>query len=226
MNHIAKIFSKDPSATDIRISIKEVEREQQKRRRDLENLSRTKQEKVNDAVAAKKAGKQELLREIFRELRQIEIDNNFVSSDLRRLSLSKTALTAFLKKVDLLEKNRDHRSTQNLILRFKNSPIEKMIDTADVDDDTFNSMLGEILGEEEVPVNKKEPEDAGFAEFDRAISGMARGENVEPLTGPSIKDADEEARKMAEEARKLAEEAQKELDKLRYPSNFPDLKRE
>ena len=220
MKSLNQLFSRTPGSKDIRIQLKEVEREQMKRRRDLENLELSKQEKVKQAVAAKSAGKQEIVREIFREMRQLEIDHGFISTDLRRISLSKTALSAFLRKSEMLEKNRDHRSTQNLITRFKNSNLQKAIDTADVDDDTFNDILNEILGEEESGVTgKKAREDAGFAEFDRAITEMAKAEDGEPLSQKArnlnVKDLDDDARK-------YADDAAAKIDEPRYPS-LPDL---
>jgi hypothetical protein len=179
MNLLDKLFSKTPEAGDIRVQLKELERDQKKKRRDLDVLEQRKQQKVKEAVAAKKGGKQEVLRDIFREMRQVEIDNGYVNNDLRRISLAKTALTSFLRKMEMLEKKKDRKSLQNLIVRFKDSAIQKAIDTAEVDDDTFNDMLEEILGEEELSVTQgKVKEDTGFADFDRAIGEMAKAEEA------------------------------------------------
>jgi len=177
MNMLDRLFSKTPSAKDIRLQLKELDRDQKRKRRDLDILEQTKQDKVKEAITAKKAGKQELLRDIYREMRQIEIDNGYANSDLRRFSLAKTALTSFLRRMEMLESKKDRKSLQNLIVRFKNSSIQKAIDTAEVDDDTFNGLLEEILGEEEIAATQgKVKEDVGFAAFDRAISEMARVE--------------------------------------------------
>ena len=179
MNLLDKLFSKTPDAADIRVQLKELERDQKKKRRDLDVLEQKKQQKVKEAVTAKKGGKQEVLRDIFREMRQVEIDNGYVNNDLRRISLAKTALTSFLRKMEMLEKKQDRKSLQNLIVRFKDSAIQKAIDTAEVDDDTFNDMLEEILGEEELSVTQgKVKEDTGFADFDRAIGEMAKAEEA------------------------------------------------
>jgi len=179
MNLLDKLFAKTPNAADIRVQLKELERDQKKKRRDLDVLEEKKQQKVKEAVTAKKGGKQEVLRDIFREMRQVEIDNGYVNNDLRRISLAKTALTSFLRKMEMLEKKQDRKSLQNLIVRFKDSAIQKAIDTAEVDDDTFNDMLEEILGEEELSVTQgKVKEDTGFADFDRAIGEMAKAEEA------------------------------------------------
>jgi len=177
MKLLDKLFSKTPTAPDIRVQLKEIERDQKKKRRDLDVMDQNKQQKVKEAMAAKKAGKQEILRDIFREMRQVEIDNGYINADLRRLSLAKTALTSFLRKMEMLEKKQDRKSLQNLIVRFKDSSIQKAIDTAEVDDDTFNDMLEEIMGEEELSVTQgKVKEDTGFADFDKAIGEMAKAE--------------------------------------------------
>jgi len=179
MKFMEKFFAKPPNAQDLRVQLKELEREQKKKRRDLEVLDSHKQDKVKEAVAAKKTGKQEILRDVFREMRQLEIDNGYINSDLRRLSLAKTALTSFLRKMELLEKKKDRKSLQNLIVRFRESPIQKAIDAAEVDDETFSQMLEEILGEEELSVTSgRVKEDSGFAEFDKAIGEMARAEEA------------------------------------------------
>jgi hypothetical protein len=177
MNLLDKLFSKSPNGDDIRIQLKEIERDQKKKRRDLDIMDQKKQDKVKEALTAKKGGKQEVLRDIFREMRQIEIDNGYINSDLRRLSLAKTALTSFLRKMEMLENKKDRKSLQNLIVRFKDSTIQKAIDSAEVDDDTFNDMLEDVLGEEELSVTQgKVKEDTGFSDFDRAISEMAKAE--------------------------------------------------
>jgi hypothetical protein len=179
MNLLDRLFAKTPNAADIRVQLKELERDQKKKRRDLDVLEEKKQQKVKEAVTAKKGGKQEVLRDIFREMRQVEIDNGYVNNDLRRISLAKTALTSFLRKMEMLEKKQDRKSLQNLIVRFKDSAIQKAIDTAEVDDDTFNDMLEEILGDEELSVTQgKVKEDTGFADFDRAIGEMAKAEEA------------------------------------------------
>jgi len=177
MNLLDKLFSKSPTAADIRVQLKEIERDQKRKRRDLDIMAREKQQKVKEAVTAKKNGKQEILRDIFREMRQMEIDNGYVNNDLRRLSLAKTALTSFLRKMEMLEQKKDRKSLQNLIVRFKESSIQKAIDGAEVDDDTFNDMLEEIMGEEELSVTQgRVKEDEGFADFDKAIGEMAKAE--------------------------------------------------
>jgi hypothetical protein len=177
MNLWEKLFSKSPSAADIRLQLKEIDRDQKKKRRDLDIMTAEKQQKVKEAVAAKKEGKQEVLRDIFREMRQMEIDNGYVNNDLRRLSLAKTALTSFLRKMEMLEQKKDRKSLQNLIVRFKESSIQKAIDGAEVDDDTFNDMLEEIMGDEELAVTQgRVKEDSGFADFDKAIEQMAKAE--------------------------------------------------
>ena len=205
MNRIAKLFSRTPSAQDIRLQLKEIERDQRKKRRDLDVLEQAKQQKVKQAVAAKKAGNQELLQDIFREMRQAEIDNGYVNDDLRRLSLTKIALKAFLRKAELLEKKQDRKSLQNLVSRFSSSAIQKAIDSAEVDDDTFNGMLEDILGDEEVAAtHAKGKEDVGFAAFDRAIGEMAKAEEFGA--------ADEDPVKLPGEGRSPA---------VKSPDNYP-----
>jgi hypothetical protein len=181
MSLIAKLFSKTPNAMDIRLHLKELERDQHKKRRDMDLLEQTKQQLVQQAVAAKKAGRQELVLDIFRQIRQIEIDNGNAHSDLRRLSLSKIALTSFLRRVDMLEKKKDHKSLQSLVAKFRNSDLQRTIDIAEVDDDALHNMMTGILGEEEELAGSQEKlqEDPGFAEFDRAIEGMAKTEGVD-----------------------------------------------
>lgn len=177
MNLWSQLFKKTPSADDIRVQLKEIEREQKKKRRDLEIKEQEKSAKVKEAVTAKKSGKEEQLRDMFRELRQMEIDNGYLNTDLRRLSLSKTALTSFARKLEMLERRKDRKSLQNLIVRFKDSSIQRVIDRAEVDDEAFNDLLEEILGDEELAVaSGKVREDAGFADFDKAIGQMVKAE--------------------------------------------------
>lgn len=175
----SQLFKKTPSADDIRVQLKEIERDQKKKRRDLDVKEQEKSAKVKEGVAAKKAGKEELLRDVFRELRQMEIDNSYLNTDLRRLSLSKTAFSSFARKLEMLERRKDRKSLQNLIVRFKESAIQRIIDKAEVDDEAFNDLLEEILGDEELAVTSgKVKEDAGFADFDRAIGEMAKAEET------------------------------------------------
>lgn len=173
-----RLLQKALTAEDIRVQMKEVEREQKKKRRDLDMSEHAKRAKVQEAVKAKKDGKTEVQRDVFRELRQMEIDRSFMNTELRRLSLSRTALTRFTRQIEMLERRKDRKSLQNLILRFKDSDIQRAIDKAEVDDDAFNEMLEEILGEEELSVSgDKAREDAGFAEFDAALTKMITAED-------------------------------------------------
>jgi hypothetical protein len=177
MNLISKLLSRTPSVLDIRLHLKEIERDQIRQRRHLDILTQTKQEKISQAVEHKKGGRQDLVQEIFRAVRQIEIDIGNANSDLRRISLSKMALNSLLRKAQMLEHEKDRKSMQNLMLRFQDKSIQKAIDTAEVDDDTFNEMLEGILGEaEDSVIQGKVKEDAGFAEFNSAISQMAEAE--------------------------------------------------
>jgi len=173
------MFGKSPTAEDIRVQLKEVEREQKKQRRELDIAEQAKQAKLRDAIKAKKDGKAELQRDVFRELRQMEIDRNFLDTELRRLSLAKTALTRFIRQIDMLERRKDGKSLQNLILRFKDSDLQRAIDEASVSDDAFNEMLEEVLGEEELAVTgNRAKEDTGFADFDRALEQMIKAEEA------------------------------------------------
>jgi len=177
MKLLARLFNKLPTPTEIRIKLKEINREQIKERRNLDIRAQTKQQKVQQAVAAKKAGKEELVRDLFRELRQVDIDDGYANANLRRLSLTEIALNSFLRKLELLERRRDREGMENLVARFNKSSLQKTIDAADVDDDTFSQMLEDIMGEEEVSATQaKVVEDAGFAEFDRTIEEIANAE--------------------------------------------------
>lgn len=180
MDAWVRLFKKrTPTVDDLRVQLKEVERDQKKKRRDLEIAEQQKLAKLKEGVKAKKAGKSELERDVFREMRQMEIDRNFINTELRRLSLSKTALTRFVRQLEMLERRKDRKSLQNVILRFKESDIQTAIAKAEVDDDTFNDMLEEILGDEELAVGDgKVKEDAGFAEFDRALEQMIKAEET------------------------------------------------
>ena len=174
-----KLFRKNPTAEDIRVQLKEVERDQKKKRREMDLSEQAKQAKLKEAIKAKKDGKAELQRDIFRELRQTEIDRGHLNTELRRLSLSKTALTRFIRQMEMLGRRKDRSSLQNLIMRFRDSEIQRAIDKAEVDDDTFNDMLEEILGEEELAVaGGTSKEDAGFAEFDAALTKMMQAEET------------------------------------------------
>ena len=174
-----RMFKQSPTAEDIRVQLKEVEREQKKQRRELDLAEQAKQAKLRAAIKAKRDGKAELQRDVFRELRQMEIDRGFLDKELRRLSLSKTALTRFIRQIDMLERRKDGKSLQNLILRFKDSDLQRAIDAASVDDDTFNDMLEEILGDEELAIeSERVREDGGFREFDQALEQLIKAEDA------------------------------------------------
>ncbi len=232
MKLLSRLFEKAPSVQDVRLQLKQIERDQRKKRRELEALAQSKQAKVEAAVTAKKAGRQELIQDIFRDMRQAEIDHGYLSNDLRRLSLARTALTAFLRKAEILEKSNDRKSLQNLVRRYSSSSLQKTIDLAEVDDETFGNMLEEILGEEEISVaGDKVHEDAGFAEFDRAIEQMAKAEDIgvpaqsrqaaatrtkaQRGSGPKIlSEENDEIEKEIREMEKMLEEMNKELEQL------------
>ena len=189
MSLLWKLFSRIPSVPELQDKLKEIDLEQRKRRRDLAMLEETKQQKVNRAVEAKKAGRQDLLKDLFRDVSQVEINIQNAHSDVRRLSLTRTALSSFVRKAELLEMKRDRKSLQKLIARFNDSSILKVIDSASVDDDTFHSMLEDVLSGEEVSATQSTTkENTGFADFDRAISDMLKVEDTgagdENLTAP------------------------------------------
>ncbi len=190
MNMIAKLFAKTPNAADIQEQLKEIEHARRRRQRDLILMEGKKQEKTKQAINTKKAGRQAVLRDIFRDMSQIEMDIGYANSDLRRLSLEKSALTSFLRKIEILEQKKDHQGIQNLITRIRNSSIQNAIDKAEVNDAAFNDMLADILGEEEGFASQgKEKDEAGFAEFDKTIGERAQAEEIEstePLRTSSI----------------------------------------
>ncbi len=183
MNPLSKLFSKIPSAPDIEQRLKELDLDRRKKQRDVAMLELKKQERVKRAVEAKKAGGESLIRDLFREISQIEIDIGNSNEDLRRLSLSKIALTSFQRKMQLLEQKRDHKGLQKLIERFRDSSLQGAIDRASVDDDKFNRMLHDILGEEEDEAAglRKHAEDPHYAEFEKTIAAMADAEDVTPI---------------------------------------------
>ncbi len=180
MNRISGLFSSLPGASKLRQLVKEVEHDQRKKQRDLAMLEATKSEKVRQAVEAKKAGKQALLRDIYRDVSQTEIDIASANSDLRRLWLTKTALSSFARKMETFDAKRDRKGLEALVRRIQTSSMQKAIDDAQVDDESFHALLQDILGEEEdLAAGREERPDAGFAEFDRAIGALAKSEAVD-----------------------------------------------
>ncbi len=171
------LFRKSPTANDIRVQLKETEHGQKKMRRDLDIKEREKNAKISQAKTAKQDGKQELLRDLFRELRQMEIANGYLNKDLRRLSLEKVALTALARKLEMLERRKDRKSAQILLTSFQESAIRRKIDEGEVDDEAFNTLLEEILGDEELALTtERVKEDAGFADFEQALDKMMKAE--------------------------------------------------
>ncbi len=190
MNLISRIFSRTPSIEDLRNSLKAIDLNQRKKRRDLAILDERKQEKTTRAIEAKKAGRQELVRDIFREMSQLEIETGYANTDLRRLSLEKSALSSFLRKMELLEKNKDRKGLKDLLTRIQKSCIQKAIDAAEVDDDSFNNMLEELLEEEAGGGvgRRRDADDADFGEFEKTIGEMATSgstDQVEASAGQS-----------------------------------------
>lgn len=176
----SKLFSSMPTTEDLRINLKEIEREQKAKRRDMEVKEEEKAQKMRAAVAAQKAGKRELLQDIYRDLQQAEIDKNYISKDLRRLSLSKTALNSFLRKVESLEKRKDRKSMESLIVRFNSSKeLQRALDSGDVTDDAFNSLLEGILDDETSAVmGNRVREDSGFRAFEEAIGKISEADST------------------------------------------------
>jgi len=173
-----RLFNAPPSPEDIQLQMKEVEREQKRKRRDMELKDEEKNRLMKDALSAQKAGKREKLQDLYRDLQQVEIDKNYIGKDLRRLSLSKTALNSFLRKVQSLEKHHDRKSMESLILRFNQSKeLQRAIDSADVSDEAFNSMLEGVLDDETAAVvGSRVREDSGFSAFEQALGKMADAE--------------------------------------------------
>ncbi len=172
------LFTKSPSAEDLKLQLKQIERDQKRKRRELDLKSEEKDDKLQEALEAKKKGKQEVVRDIFREMRQIETDASYIGKDLRRLSLAKMTLSSFQRKLETLQEHKDRRGLTALVMRFhSDQSLVKAIDGADVDDDTFGTILKQVLGEEEDAVvrDNKVKEDSGFAEFDRTLNDMLSG---------------------------------------------------
>ena len=182
-----RLFNSPPSAEDIQLQMKEVEREQKHKRRDMELKDEEKSRLMKDALAAQKSGKREKLQDLYRDLQQVEIDKNYINKDLRRLSLSKTALSSFLRKVQSLDKHHDRKSMERVIMRFNQSKeLQRAIDSAEVSDEAFNSMLEGVLDDETAAVvGSRVREDSGFAAFEQALGKMADAE-----TGGASEDPD------------------------------------
>jgi len=194
------LFNKTPSKDDISIQLKEVEREQKKKRRSLTIKEQEKDDLVRRAVSAKKNGKQEEVRDSFREIREIEIDKGYLSKDLHRISLTKVALKSMVRKMSLLERNKDQKSIGNLIKTFQNSKIQSMIDKAEIEEEAFSDVLEDMLGEEEDNLRiEKIKEDSGFADFDRALESMVQaeesGDNIEESLNKHREEVDEAIKK-------------------------------
>jgi hypothetical protein len=67
---------------------------------------------------------------------------------------------------------------ENLILRFNQSKdLQRAIDSADVSDEAFHSMLEGILDDETAAVvGSRVREDSGFAAFEKALDAMSGAE--------------------------------------------------
>jgi hypothetical protein len=181
MNEIwGRLFNSMPTPEDLQLQLRTIEREQARKRRDMEVKDEEKAQRLKAAVLAQKAGKRELLQDVYRELQQVEIDKNYLSHDLRRLSLSKTAMASFLRKVESLEKRKDRKSMESLIMRFNsNEALRRAIDKGDISDEAFNSLLEDVLQDETAAVTgTREKEDAGFSQFEAALAKMAEAETA------------------------------------------------
>jgi hypothetical protein len=168
-------FSKSPKAKDLRLELKEIDRQQKIKKRELKQAESRKEEKIKETVAVTRSGEKGALGNEFRVLRQIEMDIGYLNVDLRRLSLARTALSMFLKKME----SQDRKSLQELAIRFRESPIQKAIDSAEIDDPTFNRMLKEVFENEKTPAADGQAKtDPLFKAFEHAVSKLAEAEDA------------------------------------------------
>lgn len=171
-------FDAPPSVEELRLKLKELEREQTKVRREGQLVSDDKATKLQEAVAAEKAGKEELLQDVFREMRQLDIDASFFNRELRRMSLGKMALKGYIRRLEMLDRRKDQKSIESLIGRIRSSSLQTLIAKAEVSDDMFMATLEDILGEEEAAAaGPASVADAGYEQFKRTVSAIARAED-------------------------------------------------
>ena len=181
MNLWDKLFSKTPTAEDFLVQLKEVEREQRIKRREMEVKQQNKSNLVKKAVQAEKNGQTELVREVYRDLRQLDIDAGHLNKELEVLSLSRTALKEFSRKLEVLEKRKDPRSIRSIIDRFQKSGIQAKINAAEVSEDILEDELSRILTDVETQVSTPHSrEDAGFDEFRKTIATIAQSDEGGP----------------------------------------------
>ena len=165
-----------PKKEDFSVTLKELEREQRKHRRRLEQIEERKTKKIGDAKEAKRTGKDELCKDIFRELREIEFERDDLSKDLNRLSLEKLAITRVSRKLLKLEQGKDRNKLPQLLAKIK----EKMpdLDKVSVDEEVYMEFLNDILEEEKEALDMKtEAEDEGYREFERTLEDMISAED-------------------------------------------------
>lgn len=205
MNLWDKLFTKQLTSADCLTNVKEIERQQRSRRRELEIQQQEKAQHVKEAVAAEKAGKTELVREIFRDLRQLDVDMGHLDKQLHRLSLARLAMKHYSRKLQVLEDKKDRKGISAIIESFQSSGIQAKIDAAEVSEEQLESELGDVLTEVETQVSgRRIREDAGFEEFRKTISTIAQSEDAaadpEAIASKYSKDIDRAIKGAAERA--------------------------
>jgi proline iminopeptidase len=167
MKPLEKLLSANPSAIEIRVHLKEVELLQQSRQGDLNVVENDKRIKAQEAVFAEKDGRKEALGNVSRETKRIEIESMIINNDLRCLKRTRTVLMYLLRRVEEMEGRKDSKSAENLILRFTKSAFQKAIDSAEIEDEDFERLLEELLGE------NGEAADQGITKDDRVVLASA-----------------------------------------------------
>ncbi|MCZ6603200.1 MAG: hypothetical protein O6952_09350 [Planctomycetota bacterium] len=183
----SKLFGKEVTAKELKVSLRKIERERRRRQQEIRKLEAKRGTVVERIKKARKQGNNLEVDYLWEDLTQLKMEGILAMKSARRSNLEAIGLKRYVRGLERLEKNKDKEGIRKLFTRVAESGLDTKLGVEEINEEEYLDELQMILedaglNDQELDREEEDPEKAKFLSQIDAINDAEEAGDFEAAT--------------------------------------------
>lgn len=174
------LFSQPVTLRDLKAALLRVERDRNKKQREMRKLGERQAELIKEAKSARRQGNALEVDYLWEEVSGLRTEQGLLRRELRVLNLEGIGLKRYVRGMERLERQRNPSGVKQLIERIRRSDLDTKLGVANLREQEYLDELKQILEDVGLEVEAAEDfaDDPEKARFLAEIDGIVQAEDT------------------------------------------------
>lgn len=180
MGFFKDLFAQPVTLRDLKAALLRVERDRNKKQREMRKMGERQAELIKEAKAARRQGNALEVDYLWEEISGLRTEQGLLRREMRVLNLEGIGLKRYVRGMERLERQRNPSGVKQLIERIRRSDLDTKLGVANLREQEYLDELKQILEDVGLEVEAAEEfaDDPEKARFLQEIDGIVQAEDT------------------------------------------------